>query len=244
MIQEEPQISDSLMGLAMEYRFHVIDAVRTIRPKVIIPQLRAGAGHHRSFSIVPGGKKKKMVHHPTTRKRTYEFFVISVMELHEAMSEDEMARAAKNLGGIAPSNYHSEKQDRFTGDTDADPFRGHFSLGALYEVATAIRRGGNIPEETSMEFEADWKGDQLNKIIIHLSQPNQIPEDNHFEKRGKRLDILSPKEANDISHACLDQVRSLAEERFRISPASLEAYISLDKTGTQVYGIGLRRWLD
>lgn len=240
----EPQISDALMGLAMELRFHVIDEVRKIRPSVVVPQLRAGAGHHRSFSIVPGGKKTVTVHTPYTRKRTYEFFVISVMDLFEALDDQEKVRAARGLGGIAPSQRHDERQERFTGDTDADPFRGKFSLGALYEVATAIRRGGDIPEEVSMEFEAHWDQARLKTIIIHLEYPEKVEKKQGPEIFGRPLEKLSSREATEIANACVEKVRAQAESRYHIAPNTLEAYVSLDETGTSVFGVGLRRYLD
>lgn len=249
MMNEEPQISDSLMGLAMEFRFHVIDEVRKIHPQVVIPQLRAGGGHHRTFSIVPGGEKTITVHHPSTRQRTYEFFVISTMDLFEAENEETQIQAAENFGGIAPKNRHvkTDRENRFTGDTDADPFRGRFSLGALYEVATAIRRGGSISPEVSMEFAANWDDNRLKEITIHLIHPKQQQQKDKPEIpeiHGKPLDQISSTDANHIADQCVDKIRGVAEERYRLSPAALDAYISLDKTGTRVFGIGIRRWLD
>jgi len=245
MIQKEIIISDELMSLAMEFRFHVIDEIKKVRKNVVIPQLRAGAGHHRSFSIVPGGNKTVTIHVPTTRKREYEFFSISVMDLFEAHNPDAAKKLARGLGGVAPSMRHVDIAERFTGDTDADPFRGRFSLGALYDVATAIRRGGNIGEEVNMEFEAKWSQDRLNQIVIHLVYP-QVEKGKLEgpEVFGKRIEPLATREAKAIGEACLELVKLPAEERFRISPSLLDPYIQLDDAGTRVLGIGLRRWLD
>jgi hypothetical protein len=205
--------------------------------------LRAGAGHHRSFSIVPGRTQTVTIHTPSTRKRTYEYFVISVMDLFEVSDEEQKAEAARKLGGVAPPSRHDERSNRFTGDTDADPFRGQFSLGALYEVATAIRRGGTIPEEVSMEFEASWTKDKLKKIIVHLEYPEAIEKKERPETFGRLLEGIPPPTATAIANRCVEAVRHLAEERFRIPPSTIESYIHLDQTGTQVYGIGVRRWL-
>jgi hypothetical protein len=84
----------------------------------------------------------------------------------------------------------------------------------------------------------------LKKIIVHLVYPDPGVKNKGPEVFGHPLESIPPRKANAIAKTCVDSIRSLAEERFRISPALLEPYISLDKTGTQVYGIGLRRWLD
>ena len=228
----EPQISDELMGFAMEFRVHAVDQVKKLRANVFVPQLRAGAGHHRTFSIVPGGRKTVTVHNPVTRKRSYEYFVVSVAELHETPPT------------IKRQHEERPHAERFTGDTTIDPFRGKFSLGALYEVATAIRRGGNIPEEVSMEFEANWKGDQLKRILVYLEYPESSDHAVSPEELGRRLESLSAKDATSISHTCLEKMRGMAEEKYRLSPSQLETYVALDETGARVYGIGVRRWLD
>ncbi len=93
-----------------------------------------------------------------------------------------------------------------------------------------------------MEFEAIWNQEILQKVIVHLEYPE--PSREGPEVFGRPLEPIPPNEANSMAERCVEKLRHIAEQRFRISPGQLEGYISLDKTGTQVYGIGMRHWLD